>query len=134
MGSIAGSPLSELASPVRCPSSPRPSSPGLPPDLTGEEGEIRPKMGFLSPLSPARSGGGGEREGWESEGPPSPGRLGVPFVQRFWNKNLHRCTRAPGARLVERSEDGWQVRAEDGEQQSIPVQPQGEQRPGDPDQ
>src|SRR6059058_8904 len=50
-----------------------PASPPPPPVRPGEEGEIQSKMGFLSPLSPVRWGGGWEREGWESEGPPRRG-------------------------------------------------------------
>src|SRR3954454_6366168 len=62
--------LSDLASSVRWPSSPQPSSPILPPDLTGEEGEIRSKMGSGGLSLPSGRGGGREREGWESEGLP----------------------------------------------------------------
>src|SRR3954451_24404058 len=62
--------LSDLASSVRWPSSPQPSSPILPPDLTGEEGEIRSKTGSGALSLPSGREGGWEREGWESEGLP----------------------------------------------------------------
>jgi uncharacterized repeat protein (TIGR01451 family) len=57
--------LSDLASSVRWPSSPQPSSPILPPALTGEEGEIRSKMGSGALSLPSGREGGWEREGWE---------------------------------------------------------------------
>jgi hypothetical protein len=59
---------SELASPARWPSSPRPSSPSLPPFPTGEEGEVSLNLSE-KPLSPGGRGEAG-REGLGSEGSP----------------------------------------------------------------
>jgi ELWxxDGT repeat protein len=53
--------LADSASSVRWPSSPRPSSPGLPPTLTGEEGDARRKR--LEPPLSRQGGGEAGREG-----------------------------------------------------------------------
>src|SRR3954452_16236299 len=74
--------LPDLASSVRWPSSPQPSSPILPPALTGEEGEIRSKMGSGALSLPSGRGGGWGREGWESEGQPRRGGILRPVVTK----------------------------------------------------
>src|SRR5947209_13697556 len=81
-----GTPASQRITPALTfprprPSSPRPSSPSLPPGPPGEEGGVsrrRKKQqsdAFLALSLPAARGGGWEREGWESEGPPRRGEL-----------------------------------------------------------
>src|SRR3954447_14355230 len=78
---LSRSALSELASSARWPSSPRPSSPGLPPTRTGEEGEVCRKKLFEPSLSRQVGGEAGrERVGRvrarpEGAVPASPGPL-----------------------------------------------------------